>query len=123
MNRFLLALFALFASALIDAQAGAPGPIPDGSYNCHKISGSQLIGLGTLEIRGKTYRVSDKDAFAPFSVDGAGKITWSAGISFLPDGWKVTGSEYRGLVSGKPMINIRYVSGSGNHEVIDCVKE
>jgi hypothetical protein len=107
----------------IAVRAGTAGPIPDGTYNCHKISGGRLIGLGELVIKGNSYRVSDAKEFAPFTIDSAGSITWSAGIGFLPEGWKLTSSEYRGIVNGKPMINIRYVSGSGNHEVIDCVKE
>ena len=121
--RLSFALLILICVVFAPARAGSKDAPPDGTYNCHKISGGRLIGLGVLEIKGNTYRVTDGKEFAPFTIDSAGKITWSAGIAFLPDGWKVTSSEYRGLVDGKPMINIRYVSGSGNHEVIDCVKE
>lgn len=105
------------------AKAADAGP-PEGEYNCHKISSGQLIGLGTLDIRGKTYRVGKEDAFAPFTMDGAGNITWSAGINFMPDGWKILSSAYKGLTKeGQPLIIINYQSKSGNNEVMDCVKE
>jgi hypothetical protein len=110
-----------FSSPL--AKAADAGP-PDGEYNCHKISSGQLIGLGTLDIRGKTYRVGKEDSFAPFTMDGAGNIDWSAGINFMPDGWKILSSAYKGLTKeGQPLIIINYRSKSGNNEVMDCVKE
>jgi hypothetical protein len=114
---FVLAAFQSFA------EAGEAGP-PDGEYNCHKISGRSLIYIATLDIKGKTYRISKDDAFAPFTVDGNGTITWSAGISFMPEGWKLTSSTYKGLSKeGQPIILINYDSQSGFAEVMDCVKE
>ncbi len=102
----------------------ADGGPPHVEYNCHKISSGQLIGLGTLDIRGKTYRVGKDDAFTSFALDGSGNITWSAGINFMPDGWKVLSSAYKGLTKeGQPLIIINYLRKSGNNEVMDCVKE
>jgi len=89
-----------------------------------KISSGSLIGLGTLEIRGKTYRVGEEGAFAPFTQDGSGNITWSAGLDIMPAGWKLGTSIYKGLnKQGKPLIEIHYTSPRNAAEVIDCVKE
>ncbi len=80
--------------------------------------------IATLDIKGKTYRISKDDAFAPFTIDSTGTITWSAGISFMPQGWKLTSSTYKGLSKeGQPIILINYQSKSGFAEVMDCVKE
>lgn len=89
-----------------------------------KISGSSLINLGPLEIKGGTYRVGDDKTFAPFTQDAAGTITWSAGLNFMPDGWKLGKSTYVGLDEfKKPLIRINYMSPRQAAEVIDCVKE
>ncbi len=104
--------------------SAADAPIPEGEYNCHKISGTQLIHLAMLEIKGSTYRFSKEEQFAPFTIDAKKEITWSRGVSFLPDGWKLGVSKYEGLNStGEPMITIRYTSARGAAEIIDCVKE
>src|SRR5690242_10662645 len=65
----------------------ADAPIPEGEYNCHKISGTQLIHLATLEIKGSTYRVSKDEPFAPFTIDDKKIVTWTKGLRFLPEGW------------------------------------
>jgi hypothetical protein len=102
----------------------AVAPIPEGEYNCHKISGAQLIHLAMLEIKGSTYRFSKEEQFAPFTIDAKKEITWSKGVSFLPDGWKLGISKYEGPnAQGEPRLTIRYTSASGNAEVIDAVKE
>jgi hypothetical protein len=102
----------------------ADAPIPEGEYNCHKISGASLIHLAMLEIKGSTYRFSKEEQFAPFTIDANKKITWSKGVSFLPDSWKLGESKFEGPnEAGKPRLTIRYTSASGNAEVIDAVKE
>lgn len=118
-------MLTLFVQATGEPAKGGKGAPPDGIYNCHKISGGSLIGLGNLTIKGKTYRgIGDEGKFAAYTIDGSSNITWSAGLDGLPSGWKITSSKYAGNDSfGKPLINIYYVSGSGNHEVIDAVKE
>lgn len=106
------------------AQSPTSSTVPEGVYNCHKISGASLIGLGELEIRGATYRTSKEDTFQPFTINQAGDITWSRGIGFLPEGWEVVSSSYKGLTAeGKPIIKISYRTKSGNRDLIDCVKE
>ncbi len=100
---------------------GAP---PNGVYNCQKI-GQTYMGLGPLEIRGKTYRGIGKDGgFHPFTVDAAGQITWSAGIAGLPKGWTIRSSYFAGKdAQGRPLIKIYYRSASGFNDLIDCVRE
>ena len=103
----------------------AKGAPPDGEYNCMKISSGSLIHLGTLEIRGGTYRGLDKTGgFAPMVINGAGNITWSQGLRGMPNGWKVYDSRYVGGDSqGRPLIQIYYRSGSGWNEMMDALKE
>lgn len=103
----------------------AMGSPPDGEYTCMKISGSSLINLGTLEIRGGTYRgLSKTGGFSPMVISGAGNITWSQGLRGMPDGWKITDSRYIGGDElGRPLIKIYYRSGSGWNEVMDALKE
>ena len=118
---FLTSAFLLLSSLSCNA---ADAPIPEGEYNCHKISGSQLIHLAMLEIKGSTYRFSKEEQFAPFTIDAKKEITWTRGVSFLPDGWKLGVSKFEGTnSSGEPMITIRYTSARGAAEVIDAVKE
>lgn len=101
------------------------GQPPDGKYQCNKISGSSYINLGTLEIKGKTYRgFVAEGAFHPYTMDASGNITWTKGLEGMPDGWTLTTSNYAGPdETGKPLINIRYTSKRGAAEVIDAVRE
>lgn len=104
--------------------SAADAPLPEGEYNCHKISGTQLIHLAMLEIKGSTYRFSKEAPFAPFTIDANKQITWSKGVSFLPDDWKLGASKYEGPnEAGQPRITIGYTSARGAAEVIDAVKE
>ena len=101
--------------------AGAP---PDGSYNCMKISGGQLISLGTLEIRGRTYRGMVAGDFAPFTLETDGSLTLSKGLTGMPDGWQVDSVKYAGKnKQGRPLIRIAYHSKRGTKELIDAVME
>ena len=122
-RRTLLLCGALLALSTVSCNA-ADAPIPEGEYNCHKISGARLIHLAMLEIKGSTYRVTKDAPFAPFSIDDKKIITWTKGLSFLPDGWKLGESKYEGPnAQGEPRLTIKYTSASGNAEVIDAVKE
>lgn len=100
---------------------GAP---PNGVYSCQKI-GQTYMGLGPLEIRGKTYRgIGKEGGFHPFTVDAAGHITWSAGIAGLPKGWAIRSSYFAGKdAKGRPLVKIYYRSSSGFNDLIDCVLE
>lgn len=104
-----------------DTAQGAP---PDGVYVCQKI-GQTYMGLGNLDIRGNQYRgIGPDGGFHPFSVSGNGQITWSAGITGLPNGWTIRASFYAGLEHmGRPIIKIDYTSSSGWNDRIDCVRE
>jgi hypothetical protein len=112
---------------LANAGEGLPagkGTPPSGKYVAQKISpGGQLIGLGDLEIRGNTYRGIAGGNFAPFSVSG-GNITWSAGITGMPNGWVIRKSVYLGLDDMKrPYIRVYYRSTSGFNDAFDCIRE
>jgi hypothetical protein len=104
-------------------QAGAGEAPPSGTYVCQKISGSALIGLGNLEIRGDTYSGFGGGSFAPFTVSD-GNIAWTRGIRGLPDGWTVTSSQFAGPdYLGRPLIKIGYRTSRGSTDLIDCVRE
>ena len=102
------------------AGLGAP---PSGVYNAHKISpGGQLIGLGKLEIQGNTYRGIAGGPFHPYTVAGDGNITWSRGLTGMPDGWTYVRSVYVGKdYRGRPLIKVYYRSTSGWNDAFDCV--
>lgn len=120
-----LAIAASMSVTLIAGAVAGKGAPPDGTYNCCKISGSSLINIGTIEIKGKTYRgLVAEGAFHAYTMDASGNITWTNGLAGMPEGWKLTTSEYTGPDSaGHPLIKVRYVSKSGNHEEVDAVKE
>lgn len=110
------------------AQAGdvAVGTPPDGLYQCNKISLRSYIHIGTIEIRGKTYKgfSSQQGSFHPYSMDGAGNITWTGGLTGMPDGWSLKPGKYVGPdSSGHPRIRIYYTSPRGAAEVVDATKE
>lgn len=112
------------ATAADDGLPKGRGTPPDGVYVAQKISpGGTLIGLGKLIIRGGTYSGIAGGGFAPYSVNG-GNITWSAGITGLPDGWRIRRSVYAGTdKQGRPYIQIYYVSKSGFNDMFDCLRE
>ena len=105
------------------AKAADAAPAPAGVYTLAKIGGGRLMSLGTMEIKGQTYRVNEEGKFAPFTQDGAGNITWSAGLDILPEGWKLGKSTVGKDEQGRPLIKIHYTSPRGAAEVIDAVKE
>ena len=110
----------LMAIVCVSEARGQDGKtIPEGNYSLAKLSGSSLINLGTLEIRKNTYRTDEKGKFEPFTVDAKGNITWSAGLAFLPEGWKHDYSKITKDSKGKPLVQIHYISGSGTKDCID----
>lgn len=106
-----------------DKGVGAP---PDGIYTCNKISGRSYIHIGTIEIRGGTYKgfSSQQGSFHPYTIDGSGSIVWTAGLTSLPDGWTLKPGKYVGLdYRGRPLIRVYYNSNRGAAEVVDATKE
>lgn len=98
---------------------GAP---PDGTYECEKISGSMLISLGKLVIRGGTYQGLAGGNFSPFTVSGEGMITFSVGLTGFPDGATLGEAKYVGNDhQGHPLIYIFYRTPSGWKDQIDAV--
>ena len=128
LHRCLAAIAALLLPPLClpasadDAKAlGAP---PDGAYNCIKISGDQLISLGKLEIRGRTYRGMAGGEFAPFTLDADNAMVLGKGLTGMPDGWTLLSVKYTGNdKEGRPLIKIAYRSKSGFNDLIDAVME
>ena len=104
------------------AGKGAP---PNGLYQCNMLSGGMYIHIGTMEINGNTYRAFNKNSgFHPFTVDGSGNMNFSAGLSGMPEGFKLTSCGYAGSDHvGRPLIKIRYVGASNAHDTIDAVRE
>ncbi|MCW5822718.1 MAG: hypothetical protein KIT34_07930 [Cyanobacteria bacterium TGS_CYA1] len=102
---------------------GAP---PDGLYTCNKISVGRYIHIGTIEIRGGTYKgfSSQQGSFHPYSLTGSGDIVWTGGLTSMPDGWTLKPGKYVGPdPKGHPRIRIYYTSNRGAAEVIDATKE
>jgi len=118
----LLFLLGLMLAPSLHAE-GLPGPVTDGEYTLMKISGGSLIGLGSLHIRGNTYRVGDEGSFKPFTIDAKGLIVWSAGLACLPDDWKVVKTIHSKDNSGRPLLKIHYLSARGTADLIDALKE
>jgi hypothetical protein len=102
---------------------GAP---PDGLYTCNKISGRSYIHIGTIEIRGGTYKgfSSQQGSFHPYSLNASGDIVWTGGLTSLPEGWTLKPGKYVGPdPKGHPRIRVYYTSNRGAAEVIDATKE
>ena len=124
MKRYLLLLFAIGALVCrLDAakpMTGIPGPVKEGTYEMVKLSGSSLMSLGDLEIKGNTCQALGQGGFKPFTIDASGNITWGAGLAILPDGWKIRRTVYTKDSKGKPLIQIYYTSASGTDDSIDA---
>lgn len=104
-------------------ESASGAPPPSGTYNCQKIAGGMLIGLGNLEVRGRKYSGIAGGGFAPFEIDTAGGIIWTKGLDGLPEGWVVQSSRYEGLdYLGRPLIKIAY-RHRGASDLMDCVRE
>lgn len=99
------------------------GTPPDGLYEVNKIYSQGYMYLGTLEIRGNTYRgLSQEGPFHPYSIDGAGGITWTAGLQGIPDGWSVDKGNYNGHDhTGKDWIQIRFQGFRNAEEIADAI--
>ncbi len=108
----------------VDPSKGKGAP-PDGLYQCNMISGGMYIHIGTLEIRGGTYKGLNQGAAShPFSVDGAGNMSLSHGLAGMPDGFTLKSVSYVGADHvGRPLIKIRYIGASNAHDTIDAVRE
>lgn len=106
-------------------QTKGKGAPPDGLYQCNMISGGMYIHIGTLEIRGGSYRGLNKGAASySFSVDGAGNMNLSHGLAGMPDGFTLKSVSYVGADHvGRPLIKVRYIGASNAHDTIDAVRE
>ncbi|MBP7862381.1 hypothetical protein KA183_11915 [bacterium] len=121
-----LGLVTIFpAPSLGDSKQAAKGAPPNGLYEVNKISGSSYIHIGTLEIKGNTYRgLVAEGSFQPFTLNGAKEMVFSKGLVGMPDGWKLKPAKYVGNdESGHPWIQVYYDSARGAAEVADAIKE
>lgn len=91
------------------AASGAEAAVPSGVYGCTGYMGSTLMPMGTIEIKGSTFRYAapgDKPgAFKPYTVDGAGKISWNGPMgalneapSRIKDSYVETKPGYRSII-------------------------
>ena len=101
---------------------GAP---PNGHYELYKISGSSFIRIGSIEIQGNTYRgLVPNGPFHPYTIDGDGGITWTAGLQSMPPGWQLKKSYYTGPdLGGKPRIEVKYVGVHNTLETADATRQ
>lgn len=99
------------------------GQPPDGLYEVNKIYTGGYMYLGTLEIRGNTYRgLAQEGPFHPYTMDGAGGITWTAGLQGIPDGWSVDKGNYNGHDhTGKDWIQLRFQGFRRAEEIADAI--
>ena len=115
-----------FLVSAVLAKPVEPGPEADGTYTCQRIViilkpkvAVDRIDLGTLELRGKTYRTASKGdpidtrEFISFTSDANGHLTWSNSFVWVSAMGAINDSVYF-LKHGKvPTIDIRY---SDDHE-------
>lgn len=113
------------ASVAPAARAAMPAGLPpDGTYPCAKISpGGLLIGVGSLDIRGATYRgLEGGGGYSPLRAEG-NLLTLTAGLRGMPKGWQILRAESSADGSGRPLVRIFYRSSAGFDDAIDCVRE
>lgn len=122
----------LFASILF-AKGVEPGPEADGVWVCDKVVITEkeitYVELGTLELRGRTYRTASKgksfdgvEGFIPFTTDAAGEIKWSNSFAFVSYMGAIHKSTYYKTGDKPPTIEIDY---SDNHSAgrMTCTKK
>ncbi len=118
------------AAALLAFAVASPGAFaapPSGTYGCTIFQAGTMATLaviGTLEIRGNTYRGFEQQGpFAPYTVAGR-QIGLSAGLKGLPNGWRIIeAKDARPDRAGKMMIELTYLSRINAKGFIHCVKD
>lgn len=84
------------AAAVFLAPAAIAQTVPDGTYGCLGYMGPTLMPMGTIEIRGSTFRYAPPGgklgAFRPYVMNKAGKITWNGPMGALNDPGVITDS-------------------------------
>lgn len=100
------------------------GRPPDGHYELYKISGSSFIRIGSIDMKGNTYRgLVAEGAFHPYTMDADGGITWTNGLVGMPPGWKLLKSFYTGLdPGGKPRMEVKYMGIHNTLETADATR-
>lgn len=108
------------------APAATGKTLPNGLYTCQIWSGSMLMTLGKVEIKGATYRGPAhtlSGPYKPLKIDGAGQMTWTPNFSQLAStGAVITGSRISGTAAA-PAFTVEYKTGRGYNESMDCTRE
>lgn len=124
------------ATALADKYK-EPGPEADGEYTCSKLEllekekKFKATELGTLELRGRTYRSFRKDEkdnskakFSPFTADANGNIEWSERLTFVGSSGTIRPGRYSITDSGTPSIFLYYSDHKGGVAgMMSCLKK
>ncbi|MEO7053687.1 MAG: hypothetical protein ABI191_01825 [Rhizomicrobium sp.] len=107
-------------------EAATGKSLPAGMYACQIWSGSMLMTLGKVEIKGATYRGPSNTPTGPFKplvIDAAGMMSWSPNFSQLAStGAVITRSRISGTPA-QPAFTVEYTTGRGYRESMDCTKE
>lgn len=100
--------------------ASGDGGIPDGTYACSYSSGGMLMSLGEVVIDGERYGGFSGGRRGAYSVAADGAVEFSDGFAGVPDGFEVSGAEWR---PNDRMLWISIDSPSGNRLDVDCEPE
>ncbi|HEX2258087.1 MAG TPA: hypothetical protein VHG92_15570 [Afifellaceae bacterium] len=120
-------LHAAFAAAfMVSAGTAGAGTLPDGEYDCSMSSGGMLMGLGTVEIAGSTFRGPAYDGqygpAAPYDVGPEGVILWGGPFGgFDTEGHKVVSTVVVAEnTSGRPFFRVTVETPRGTFQQFDC---
>lgn len=124
MNKSRAATFA--AMIAVSAGAASAATLPDGPYDCSMYSGGMLMGFGTVEIAGATFRGPAYDGeygpAAPYELGPEGVILWGGPFGgFDSDGYKVVSSVFGGEASpGRPIFTVTIQTPRETFQQIEC---
>lgn len=125
----------MIATALAN-KAKEPGPEADGEYTCFKWESEKKdkfkeTELGTLELRGRTYRSFRKgendesqQRFFPFTAEADGEIKWSNRFAFVGSEGGISSCKYYLTEKGSPWIFMYYSDRKGGvQSMMSCFKK
>ena len=127
MNRVVASIVALFLAFFGDAAlAGVveSGRLPDGTYECTMLSGSMVMSMGNIRIKGLTYQglaFDNKfDASYPYAMSSK-VVLWKGPLGGLSSGGNsVISKVITENDPAKASFNIVVQTSSGNHDDVSC---
>lgn len=127
MNRIVASVFALVFGFVGDtALAGVVenGRLPDGTYECTMLSGSMVMSMGNISIKGLTYQGPAFDnkyeATYPYAMSSK-VVLWKGPLGGLSSGGNsVVSTVVTENDPGKASFNFVIQTSSGNHEDVSC---